>query len=105
MTFRFKITEAHLARKPIVVLIGNILEGEIWVGDRLVVPLCEGTEFVGTVEGILHTYDTQTYKHDTQMYDYASIKEGLDLIGIGVWRSDCHEVRDIFCGLATKVQS
>jgi hypothetical protein len=99
MTFRFQIIEAGRARKPIVVLIGKILEGEVNAGDRLVIPLSDGTEFVGTVMGILHQYP------DTKMYSYANCEEKLEAIGIGVWRSDCHKADDIADGVATNAPS
>lgn len=92
VTFRFQITEACRARKPIIVLIGRIVEGEIRIGEQLVVPLCNGTEFVGTVMGILHTFP------DWQMYQSASIKDELETIGIGICRADSDEFKDILCG-------
>lgn len=92
---RFQITGVYRARKPIIVLAGTILEGEVQNGDQLIVPLRDDTEFVGTVMGILH---------GLQMYESASFEDELQEIGIGVWRSDCHEFRDVLCGLATKVQ-
>jgi hypothetical protein len=74
------------------------LEGEVRIGDRLLVPLCDEMEFIGTVMGILHQNDF------LRIYESASFKYEPETIGIGVWRSGCHEYRDILCGLATNVE-
>jgi hypothetical protein len=95
MAFRFQIAEAHKARRPIVVLIGEVLEGSIRVGDQVSVPLASGTRFVGQVMGVLHSWP------DTGSYAAVHVDEQDKPIGIGVERRDCHEAADIATGVAT----
>ena len=54
MSFRFQITAAHPARRPVIVLEGEVLEGSVQAGDRLSVPLVAGGRIVGTVLGVEH---------------------------------------------------
>jgi hypothetical protein len=94
LALRFQITEAHKAKAPIIVLIGELLEGEIRFGDRLSVPLKDGTRFTGKVMGIVRPYP------DTGMYEVVRTGEHDKLVGIGIWRQ-CHEVDDIARGIVT----
>jgi hypothetical protein len=95
MTFRFQIAEARKARRPIVVLIGTVLEGSVRVGDPVSVPLADGARFVGAVAGVLHGWP------DTAMHSSASADEQGRTIGLGVRRPDRHQADDIASGIVT----
>jgi hypothetical protein len=101
MAFRLQITEAHRAGPRFIVLVAEVLEGEIRVGDLLAVPLANGTRFTSEVLGIIGTWpDTKNYPRD---YPRACVGDPPGQIGVAVWRPDQHEASDIAIGTGEPV--
>lgn len=98
MAFRFQIAAAHKARRPVVVLVGEVLEGGVRVGDRVSVPLADGTRFVGRVVGVLHHWP------DTGIYSFVEAGSQNKPVGIGVERRGRHQADDIALGVATAAE-
>jgi len=92
--FRFRIDESFLAKPPIVVLVGQLLEGAVRRGDRIAVPLHGGGQFVGPVTGILRG-------RLDEIADSAESGETFKWLGVGVSRPGPHTVADIGTGVTT----
>jgi hypothetical protein len=95
--FRFRIDESFPAKPPIIVLVGQLLEGDVRHGDRIAVPLRGGGRFVGQVAGVLRG------RLDA-VSDSAAAAEALPWLGVGVNRPGCHTAEDIDTGVATHAE-
>jgi hypothetical protein len=95
--FRFRIDESFLGKPPIVILVGQLLEGTVRRGDRIVVPLRGGSYFIGPVTGILRG-------RLDEVSDSADAGETLKWLGVGVNRIGPHTVGDINTGVTTDAE-
>jgi hypothetical protein len=95
--FRFRIDESFVAKPPIVVLVGQLLEGTVRRGDRIVVPLRGGSHMVSPVTGVLRG-------RLDEVSDSADAGEALKWVGVGVSRFGPHTVEDIDTGVTTNAE-
>jgi hypothetical protein len=93
-TFRFQIVETGRARKSVIWLSGNILEGTIHQGDRLAVPLRDGTMLIARTVGLMLSI------RGTDPESVSFEEHGDKTIVIAIWR-DSHESEDILCDIAS----
>jgi hypothetical protein len=97
VAFRFQIRETWKARPPVVVLTGDLLEGEVRVGDRIAVPLTDGSTLVRVVLGLL------AGRADLSA-EAASVADGFEWVGIGFERRDGQRTEDIALGTVTDAE-
>jgi hypothetical protein len=91
--FRFQIVETGRMRKPVVWILGNILEGTIHLDDRLSVPLRDGTTAIARIVEIL--LPNRAYVESASFGEY-----GETMVMLTIYRG-CHEVEDILCDVAS----
>lgn len=94
MPFRFRINERWKARPPVVVLTGDLLEGEVRIGDLVVVPLLDGGTLKAKVIAVLPGWADRTV-------EAASVGDGYEWVGIAFERQGDHRADDIALGCAS----
>jgi hypothetical protein len=95
--FRFRIIETGRMRKPVVWILGNILEGTIHQGDLLSVPLRDGTMAIARIVEILHPSRASI----ESVIESVSFEEhGETMAMLTIYRG-CHEFEDISCDVAS----
>jgi hypothetical protein len=95
--FRFQIVETGRMRKPVVWILGNILEGTIHLDDRLSVPLRDGTTAIARIVEILHP-GRASIKSVIKSVSFGECED--DMVMLTIYRG-CHESEDISCDVAS----
>jgi hypothetical protein len=93
MGFQFDIHSVSKARRPIVLLHGEVMDGELGLGERVSVPLTDGHRVAGDVVGILKSWE--------EGYRRVAVGEPAGTVFLAVRLPSSREMDEVVAGVAT----